>query len=111
MFDWLEGDLVLFDENDEIVKVFHRPSSMSRGEYRFICQQILDSQEDLWESSIIKWQKLPYEKKKNYELKVQMEFQNFVDIRDGLLATVNDYQGFIHIKSQFVDAIRSAEFK
>jgi len=110
MFEWVDGDLSQI-ENDEIVKVYSRPSVMTRAEYRFVCAHIIDAQEDVWNSSIQKWKNLSNEKRKIYETKVQMEFQNFMDIREGLLATLTEYQGFIDIKSTFKDAILSAEFK
>lgn len=84
---------------------------MSRGEYRFICQNMIDSQEDVWEFSKIKWKNLSDSKKEIIETKVRSEFQNFMDIREGLLATLSDYQGLIDIKRQFRDIILSVEFK
>ena len=91
--------------------MFTRPTHMSRSMYRFVCQAVIDAQDDVWDQAIVQWNSLPIHKKEIMEKKVQMEFQNFLDIREGLLATINEYQGFILIKSQFADAIRSVEFK
>jgi hypothetical protein len=111
MFDWLDAELTEFDENGDIVRVFNRSSDMSRAEYRFVTSEIIESQTDIWAESRIRWNNLPKSKKEILEKKTQMEFQNFLDIREGLLATLSDYQGFMHVKSQFRDIILSAEFK
>jgi|CryBogDrversion2_11_1035321.scaffolds.fasta_scaffold00019_21 hypothetical protein len=111
MFDWLDSDLVEYDESDNILKIFHRPKDMSRAMYRYIASEIIESQTDCWNEASQCWKNLPNSKKEILEKKAQMEFQNFLDIRQGLLATLADYQGFINIKSQFRDLILSAEFK
>jgi len=110
MIDWLDGDLASFDEaTGDILRVYARPKTMGRAEYRYTCEKAIELQD--WEKAQGEWAKLPTERKQNLELKVQMEFQNFMDIREGLLATLSDYRGFSGIKTQFSDAIRSVEFK
>lgn len=110
MIDWLEGDLAIFDDvTGDILRVHARPKSMGRAEYRYMCQKAIEFQD--WEKAQGEWKKLSDEKKQNLQLKIQMEFQNFMDIREGLLATLSDYRGFIDIKSEFMNAIKSVEFK
>jgi hypothetical protein len=110
MIDWLEGDLGSFDEaTGDILRVYARPKTMGRAEYRYTCEKAIEYQD--WEKAQGEWEKLPSEKKQNLDLKVQLEFQNFMDIREGLLATLSDYRGFIDIKSEFMNVIKSVEFK
>jgi hypothetical protein len=40
---------------------------------------------------------------------LDQENQNLEDIRLGLLATLNEYRGFPHIKKLFEDAIKSVQ--
>jgi hypothetical protein len=110
MIDWLDGDLASFDEaTGDILRVYTRPPAQPRAEYRYMCEKAIEFQD--WEKAQGEWAKLPTDKKQNFDLKVQMEFQNWNDIRTGLLATLSDYRGFSGIKTQFSDAIRSVEFK
>ena len=109
MLDWLDGDLASFDEvTGDILRVYARPKPMGRAEYRYTCEKAIEFQD--WHKAQ-EWDKLPTEKKQNLSTKIQMEFQNFMDIREGLLATLSDYRGFIDIKSEFINVIKSVEFK
>lgn len=110
MLDWLEGDLAVFDEaTGDILRTHARPKSMGRAEYRYTCQKAIEYQD--WEKAQGDWEKLPNDKKQNLDTKVQMEFQNFLDIREGLLATLSEYRGFIDVKAEFMNVIKSVEFK
>ena len=110
MIDWLEGDLASFDDaTGDILRIYARPKFMGRAEYRYMCERAIEYQD--WEKAQGEWEKLQTDKKQNFEKVVQIEFQNWNDIRTGLLATLSDYRGISSIKTQFSDAIRSVEFK
>jgi hypothetical protein len=55
------------------------------------------------------WDALSPELKGHLIILSDKEVQNFTDIRQGLLATLNDYQGSKSIKKLFEDAIKSVE--
>lgn len=55
------------------------------------------------------WDALSPEMQGHLRILSSKEVQNFRDIRQGLLATLNDYQGSKTIKRLFEDAIKSVE--
>jgi thiamine monophosphate kinase len=109
-FEWIEDELVMADH------VFER-ADYSRAAYRYMCSQIEEhhlpelTPEQNWQKAAEAWDNLTPEMQAQLIILSDKEVRNGRDIREGLLATLHGYQGFVHIKKLFEHAIRLVQFE
>lgn len=110
-FSIIDGELTILHE-DEIEHVFER-DKLSRAAYTYMTQWIQDTKkpdedpEAMWTEAEHAWDSLTPELQGMLVGIANKEKQQARDIRDGLLATLHEYQGVKSIKEAFAEAIRS----
>jgi hypothetical protein len=110
-FSIIDGELAILHEG-EIEYVFER-DNLSRAAYTYMTQWIQDTKkpdEDpggMWLEAEKAWDALSPELQAMLIGIANKEKQQARDIRDGLLATLHEYQGVKSIKEAFAESIRS----
>lgn len=108
--EFIDGELTLYDENGHVIHIFER-ENLPRTAYKYMTRKIqnnFDSEltpEENWAKAEKSWTNLSPELQAQLFLLNNSEERNFKDIRQGLLATLSNYQGLSSIKKLFSDAI------
>jgi hypothetical protein len=110
--EFIDGELCLV-RDEEIVHTFEK-GKLPRAAYKHMTAWVqqnfvseIDPQE-LWDRAAHVWENLDQQHKIIVWSLAEQESQNAIDISDGLLATLSEYQGLASVKSAFVKAIESA---
>lgn len=109
-FSIVDGELAIFGCEGDIEYVFER-DNLSRAAYTYMIQWIQDTKkphEDpgaMWNEAEKAWDSLTPELQAMLINITNKEKQQARDIRDGLLATLHEYQGIKKIKDSFSEAI------
>ena len=110
-FTMIDGELAII-RDDEIEYVFER-DSFSRAAYEYMIHWIQDTKKPdddpgtMWLEAEKAWDALSPEFQAMLIAIANKEKQQAKDIRDGLLATLHEYQGVKRIKDAFAEAIKS----
>ena len=110
-FTIVDDELAILD-GEEIVYVFER-DSLSRAAYQYMIQWIQDTKSPendpgtVWLEAEKAWDALSPEIQATLIAIANKERQQAKDIRDGLLATLHEYQGVKRIKEAYADCIRT----
>ena len=108
-FTIVDDELAILD-GEEIVYVFER-DSLSRAAYQYMIQWIQDKKSPendpgtVWLEAEKTWDTLSPEIQATLIAIANKERQQAKDIRDGLLATLHEYQGVKRIKEAYADYI------
>ena len=111
--NWIDDELVIIDQEGLISHVFERVPSISRPAYKHMTgwvQSNFDPKLDpfeLWRRAGEAWEALTPDHKMAIWSLYQQEIQSAKDICEGLLATLDSYQGTKSVKSVFREAILS----
>lgn len=111
-FSIIDGELSILNDEGEVEYVFER-DNLSRAAYTYMTQWIQDTKkpdEDpgaMWLEAEKAWDVLSPELQAMLIGIANKEKQQARDIRDGLLATLHEYQGFKNIKEAFAESIRA----
>lgn len=115
-FEWIEDELVILDPEGNVSYVFER-ADHCRAAYKYMCSRIEEKHlpeltpEQNWQKANESWDRLTPETQAHLMILSDKEVQNGRDIREGLLATLHGYQGFVPIKKLFEHAIRCVRFE
>jgi len=111
MLELVDDELCILDPNTgEITHVFERsdlPLTTYNYMTKFVEKNFNDeiNPEEVWRLAGIEWENLSIQNKTYLWSITQQEYKNAQDIGEGLLATLNGYQGFPRIKNEFRDAL------
>ena len=105
----IDGVLYLIRDGD-IVHEFEK-GKLTTGAYKHMTSWAIQNYtdqppEELWRQAENAWESLSLQNKTAIWSIVIAESQNSKDICDGLLATLNGYQGFSNVKQAFSQAIK-----
>ena len=110
----IDGSLHLL-ENDEIIHEFER-GPLLRAAYKHMCAWMLTNFDpklnihEQWTHAQIAWESLSLSNQTAIWSIVNYETQSAKDISQGLLATLNGYQGSANVKEEFKKAIQSVRY-
>ena len=110
-FTVIDNELAILREG-EVEHIFER-DSLSRATYSYMIHWVQDikSPEDdpgtMWIEAAKAWDTLSPEMQATLMSIAHKESQQARDIRDGLLATLHEYQGVKSIKDSYADCIRA----
>jgi hypothetical protein len=110
-FTMIDGELTILRDG-EVEYVFER-DSISRAAYTYMTNWIQgqkspnDDPGDVWLEAGNAWDALSPETQGLLLTIANKEKQQALDIRDGLLATLHEYQGMKSIKDAYADCIRT----
>jgi hypothetical protein len=113
--EFIDGELTMLDHDGNVIHVFER-GDFSRAAYKFISKKVFEkyfseiSPEENWKRAEAEWDALTPEMQAHLWSLSRQEEQCGEDIRQGLLATLNEYRGFKFIKDLFADAIKCVKF-
>jgi hypothetical protein len=109
---WIGHELSVND-GDSVCHVFEKGDE-SRTAYKYMTGWIEKNWTGdftgMWERAQSVWANVSVENKAYLWSIDQQQEQNFNDIRQGLLATLKEYQGSSHVKGIFEEALKSVEF-
>jgi alpha-ketoglutarate-dependent taurine dioxygenase len=109
-FTIIDNELVILREG-EVEHIFER-DSLSRATYSYMIHWVQDikSPEDdpgtMWVEAAKAWDTLSPEMQATLMSIAHKESQQARDIRDGLLATLHEYQGVKRVKDTYAECIR-----
>jgi hypothetical protein len=107
----MDGELAILHDG-EVDYVFER-DSLSRAVYSYMIQWIQDTKSPIddpgtmWLEAEQAWNALSPEIQGTLISLADKESQQARDIRDGLLATLHDYQGVKRVKDTYAECIRT----
>ena len=110
-FTIIDNELAILHDG-EVEYVFER-ASLSRAAYQYMIQWIqgtkspVDDPGTMWLEAAKAWGALSPEIQATLISIANKESQQARDIRDGLLATLHEYQGVKSIKDSYADCIRA----
>ena len=111
---WIDRELAVIDESDGTVcHVFERGPE-PRYAYKYMTSWIEKNWNGdftgLWDRAERVWSNVsPQNQMALWSIEQEQE-QNFKDIREGLLATLKEYQGTTYVKGMFEEALKMLEW-
>jgi len=111
-FTIIDGELAILDNVGEVEYVFER-DSLGRAAYNYMINWVQrkkspgDDPGMAWLEAEKAWGSLEPNVKGTLLVIAHKETQQACDIRDGLLATLHEYQGLKIIKDSYADCIRT----
>jgi hypothetical protein len=108
---WIDRELSVINDADGTVCHVFEKGSWSRTAYKYMTTWITKNWTGdflgIWEKAENVWQNVsPQNQMALWSIDTQFE-QNFEDIREGLLATLKEYQGSQDVKGIFEEALKS----
>lgn len=111
---WIDSELAVIDESDgSVCHVFERGAE-TRYSYKYMASWIEKNWSGdfsgIWERAKSVWSNVDIQNQMALWSIDQQKEQNFKDIREGLLATLKEYQGCSEIKRIFENALKDIEY-